>query len=56
MTARGLRLKDCNSTAYSNSINDLPLLEAVQHPVTVNADAKLAAIPADRNWPVLNLR
>ncbi|MGH6640492.1 MAG: HAD family hydrolase [Polaromonas sp.] len=56
MKARGLRLKDCKSTAYSDSINDLPLLEAVQHPVTVNADAKLAAIAAQRGWPALNLR
>ena len=56
MTARGLRLKDCHSTAYSDSINDLPLLEAVQHPVTVNADTKLATIAARRGWPALNLR
>lgn len=56
MKARGLRLKDCESTAYSDSINDLPLLEAVKHPVTVNADAKLAAIAAQRGWPALILR
>jgi HAD superfamily hydrolase (TIGR01490 family) len=56
MKARGLRLKDCKSTAYSDSINDLPLLEAVNHPVTVNADAKLAAIAAQRGWPALILR
>ncbi len=56
MKARGLRFQDCQSTAYSDSINDLPLLEAVNQPVTVNADARLAAIAAGRNWPALNLR
>ena len=56
MTARGLRLKDYKTTAYSDSINDLPLLEAVKHPVTVNADAQLATIAAQRGWPALNLR
>ncbi|SFC28642.1 HAD-superfamily subfamily IB hydrolase, TIGR01490 [Polaromonas sp. OV174] len=55
MKARGLRLKDYKSTAYSDSINDLPLLEAVKHPVAVNADAKLAAIAAKRSWPLLKL-
>lgn len=56
MKARGLRMKDCDSTAYSDSIHDLPLLEAVGHPVTVNADAKLATLAAQRGWPALNLR
>ena len=56
MKARGLRFKDCQSTAYSDSINDLPLLEAVNQPVTVNADTQLAAIAAQRGWPALNLR
>ncbi len=56
MKARGLRLKDYKTAAYSDSINDLPLLEAVQHPVTVNADAQLAAIGARRRWPALSLR
>jgi phosphoserine phosphatase len=55
LTARGLRFKDCKTTAYSDSINDLPLLEAVKHPVTVNADATLAAIGGKRGWPALQL-
>ena len=55
LTARGLRFKDCKSTAYSDSINDLPLLEAVKHPVMVNADARLAAIGGERGWPALQL-
>ncbi|MCB1864605.1 MAG: HAD family hydrolase [Chromatiales bacterium] len=43
------------STFYSDSINDLPLLERVDHPVATNPDARLAAVAAQRGWPVLNL-
>jgi HAD superfamily hydrolase (TIGR01490 family) len=38
---------------YTDSANDLPLLEAVSHPVAVNADARLAAIARQRGWPLL---
>jgi len=55
MKARGLRLKDYQTTAYSDSINDLPLLESVMHPVAVNADGLLSAIATERGWPVLRL-
>jgi HAD superfamily phosphoserine phosphatase-like hydrolase len=54
--AHGLRLKDYKTAAYSDSVNDLSLLEAVNHPVTVNADSQLASIGAARGWPALNLR
>jgi putative phosphoserine phosphatase/1-acylglycerol-3-phosphate O-acyltransferase len=43
------------SWAYSDSVYDLPLLSAVGHPHTVNADARLAAVAAVRRWPQLNL-
>ena len=55
LAARGERLEEFESAAYSDSINDLPLLEAVGHPVAVNADAKLAAIAAERGWRTLAL-
>lgn len=55
LDARGHRMKEFVSTAYSDSINDLALLEAVRHPVAVDPDAQLAAIAADRRWPVLHL-
>lgn len=55
MHARGLLLKDWTSTAYSDSINDLPLLKAVNKPVAVSPDARLAAITQDCGWPVLHL-
>jgi phosphoserine phosphatase len=42
-------------TVYSDSTNDLPLLEWCTHPVATNPGPALAAIAADRGWPVLNL-
>ena len=48
-------LADCESTLYSDSINDLPLLSAVQRAVAVNPDARLAAVAAERGWPVIRL-
>ncbi|MES3001265.1 MAG: HAD-IB family hydrolase [Pseudomonadota bacterium] len=53
---RGLSLDALDSTAYSDSINDLPLLEAVNQPVAVDPDPRLAAIAIDRHWPVLRLQ
>ena len=41
---------------YSDSHNDLPLLEHVQHPVAVNPDPVLSEIAKQRNWPVMQLR
>jgi phosphoserine phosphatase len=40
------------SYAYSDSITDLPMLEAVGHPVVVNPDAELATIAEERGWEV----
>jgi HAD superfamily hydrolase (TIGR01490 family) len=42
-------------TFYSDSTNDLPLLEAVSHPVATNPGAGLARIAAERGWPVIQL-
>jgi HAD superfamily hydrolase (TIGR01490 family) len=44
------------SSFYSDSINDLPLLEKVDHPVAVNPDEKLTAVATQRGWPILDLR
>lgn len=41
------------SYAYSDSITDLPLLEAVGHPYAVNPDKALRREAASRGWPVL---
>jgi HAD superfamily hydrolase (TIGR01490 family) len=42
------------STFYTDSITDLPLLEAVRHPMVVNPDSKLRALARKRNWPILD--
>ena len=41
---------------YSDSHNDLPLLEAVEHPVAVDPDDRLRQIAQSRDWPVISLR
>jgi HAD superfamily hydrolase (TIGR01490 family) len=41
------------SYAYSDSMTDLPLLEAVGHPVAVNPDRGLRRVALQRGWPVL---
>lgn len=55
LQARGQRLGDFDSWAWSDSMNDLPLLQAVDHPVATHPDARLAALAAERGWPVLHL-
>lgn len=55
LAQRGQRLEQFDSTAYSDSINDLPLLEAANHAVVVHGDAVLSAIAAQRGWRTLSL-
>jgi putative phosphoserine phosphatase/1-acylglycerol-3-phosphate O-acyltransferase len=43
------------SFAYSDSINDVPLLAAVGNPRAVNPDVPLQALATVRRWPVLHL-
>jgi HAD superfamily hydrolase (TIGR01490 family) len=42
-------------TFYSDSINDLPLMEAVEFPKAVNPDVKLESISNKRGWEVIYL-
>ncbi len=42
-------------TFYSDSTNDLPLLEQVSHPVATNPAPALERIAAARGWPILRL-
>ncbi len=44
------------SYAYADSITDVPLLEAVGHPVVVNPDPQLADLARSRGWPALDTR
>ncbi|MCH9639528.1 MAG: HAD-IB family hydrolase [Betaproteobacteria bacterium] len=41
---------------YSDSLNDLPLLSKVTHPVAVDPDATLKAHAEENDWPVISLR
>ncbi|MEZ5502120.1 MAG: HAD family hydrolase [Halioglobus sp.] len=45
-----------NAWFYSDSHNDLPLLELVDNPVAVDPDATLRAHALERGWPVISLR
>jgi HAD superfamily hydrolase (TIGR01490 family) len=52
----GHKLSDFERTTfYSDSTNDLPLLERVSHPVATNPGPALARVARERSWPVLNL-
>ena len=57
LEARGSRI-DCleNSRFYSDSHNDLPLLQKVHHPVAVDPDPILRAHADAHGWPVISLR
>jgi alcohol-forming fatty acyl-CoA reductase len=48
--SEGLELSE--SVVYADSASDLPMLEAVGHPVAVNAEPKLAAIARKRGWHI----
>jgi HAD superfamily hydrolase (TIGR01490 family) len=43
-------------SAYSDSVNDLPMLELVGHPNAVNPDAQLRTLARDRGWPIHDFR
>jgi HAD superfamily hydrolase (TIGR01490 family) len=57
LSGQGRRLEDfAHSTFYSDSHNDLPLLERVSHPVAVDPDEELEAQARRRGWEVMSLR
>jgi HAD superfamily hydrolase (TIGR01490 family) len=57
LAAQGRRLDEFGASSfYSDSHNDLPLLELVSRPVAVDPDPTLAAEAARRGWPVISLR
>lgn len=45
-----------NSWFYSDSHNDLPLLEEVAHPIAVDPDDQLRAIASERGWQITSFR
>ena len=54
LTENGKSLE--HSHFYSDSHNDIPLLEQVDHPVAVDPDPKLAELARYRRWPIISLR
>ena len=52
---RQLSWADVESTFYSDSMNDVPLLDRVNHPVATNPDPRLRALAQERGWRILDL-
>ena len=55
LNARGQRWEEVETTFYSDSMNDVPLLEKVDHPVATNPDARLRALAEERGWRIVDL-
>mgnify|MGYP003600567422 FL=1 len=55
LQARGWGWGDVHITSYSDSINDLPLLEKANTPVATNPDDQLRQIATERNWHIMDL-
>lgn len=56
LAADGLTLGDFrHSVCYSDSTNDLPLLQLVSEPVATNPSPALAAVARERGWRILRL-
>ncbi len=55
LASRKLRWLDVESTFYTDSINDLSLLEKVNHPVATNPDDRLRSLATERGWRILEL-
>jgi HAD superfamily hydrolase (TIGR01490 family) len=56
LASKGRKLSDYESWFYSDSHNDLPLLERVSHPVAVDPDPALRAQAEKRGWSILSLK
>jgi len=55
LAERQLDRGEAEVTFYSDSINDLPLMDNVDHPVATNPDERLRALAGQRGWPILEL-
>ena len=55
LASRQLDWATVDTTFYSDSINDLSLMENVDHPVATNPDDRLRAIAGERGWRILDL-
>jgi HAD superfamily hydrolase (TIGR01490 family) len=55
LTERGLGWDQVHTTFYSDSINDVPLMEKADVPVATNPDERLRALATERQWRILDL-
>lgn len=55
LAARNLGWDDVETTFYTDSMNDLALLEKATHPVATNPDERLRALATERGWRILDL-
>lgn len=55
LAGRKLRWDDVETTFYTDSMNDLALLEKATHPVATNPDERLRALAEARGWRILDL-
>ena len=55
LAERGLDWTKVDTTFYSDSMNDVPLLEKVNTPVATNPDARLRQLATERGWRILDL-
>jgi hypothetical protein len=55
LAARNLGWQDVETTFYSDSMNDLPLLDRATHPVATNPDERLRQLATERGWRILDL-
>jgi HAD superfamily hydrolase (TIGR01490 family) len=55
LSAKNLSWNDVHTTFYTDSINDIALLEKVNVPVATNPDARLRVVAVERGWQILEL-
>ena len=55
LAGRNLNWQDVETTFYSDSMNDLPLLEKATVPVATNPDDRLRQLATERGWRILDL-
>lgn len=56
LASSAINLSLDHSVFYSDSINDLPLLEKVAMPIAVNPDKQLSEISKKKGWQIQSLR
>ena len=55
LSRRRLDWSQVETTFYTDSFNDLALLEQVSHPVATNPDDRLRSVAQERGWPIVEL-